>query len=355
MQKAMMKKFTRFGVVPLIAILLFSASVWAVQPGMVNTVLGPIPAEKLGQTLAHEHFVLGYPGYHADETIAPVDIEAIINANLKDIKAAQNAGIETIIDATPSDGARFPEVWTALSKKTGLNIICSTGLYTQHEGAPGYWLTIATLNGVDLPRAMSELFVAEITKGIGKSGVKAGVIKVATGSQMTDYEKAVHLAAVIAQKETGVPIITHTQTATGGIEEADFLLSMGANPKKVVIGHISNSWDIKYHKAILAKGVYIGFDRVGLDFITPTDTIVKNVSELCKLGYAKQIMLSHDHIGYFLGRQLPLIDLIANATANWRLDIVSTKFVPALKAQGVTDEQIKTMMVDNPKNLFLGK
>ncbi len=82
---------------------------------------------------------------------------------------------------------------------------------------------------------------------------------------------------------------------------------------------------------------------------------MKNVSELCKLGYAKQIMLSHDHIGYFLGRQLPLTEMLAKATANWRLDSVSTKFLPALKAQGVTDEQIKMMMVENPKNLFLGK
>jgi phosphotriesterase-related protein len=355
MLNAMMKKFTRFVLVPLIAILLFSASAWAVQPGMVNTVLGPIPAEKLGQTLAHEHFVLGYPGYHADETIAPVDRESIINTNLKDIKAAQNAGIGTIIDATPSDGARFPEVWTALSQKTGLNIICSTGLYTQHEGAPAYWIVQATLFGQDISKNMSELFIAEITKGIGKSGVKAGVIKVATAPIMTDYEKAVHKAAVMAQKETGVPIYTHTQAATGGIEQADLLLSLGANPKKIVIGHISNSRDIEYHKAILAKGVYIGFDRIGLDFINPFDIIVKNVSELCKLGYAKQIMLSHDHIGYFLGRQLPLSEMLAKATANWRLDMVSTKFLPALKAQGVTDEQIKMMMVDNPKNLFLGK
>ncbi len=61
-----------------------------------------------------------------------------------------------------------------------------------------------------------------------------------------------------------------------------------------MIGHVSNSKDIEYHKAILAKGVYIAFDRLGLDFI------------------------------------------------------------PALKAAGVTDAQIKTMMVDNPKNLFLG-
>ena len=40
---------------------------------------------------------------------------------------------------------------------------------------------------------------------------------------------------------------------------------------------------------------------------------------------------------------------------NWHIDHVFKDFIPALKAQGITDEQIKTMMVDNPKNLFMGK
>ncbi len=330
------------------------AKAMAPVPGMVNTVLGPMPAEKLGITLMHEHFVFAYPGWFADATIAPDDYKEILKIDLDVIKTAQKYGIKTIIDATPNDtGGRNPALYKDLAKKTGLNIICSTGLYTEHEGSPAYWMTKAVW-GMDISKMMSELFIKEITQGIGTTGVKAGVIKVGSSPKMTVYEQAVHKAAVMAQKATGVPIITHTEGPTGGPEQAEFLLKEGADPKKVMIGHVSNSKDIEYHKAILAKGVYIAFDRIGLDIITPFDINVKNVAELCKAGYADKIMLSHDTVNVWLGRQVVLPEKFAHAFDNWRIDHISKDFIPALKAQGVTDEQIKTMMVDNPRKLFLG-
>ena len=324
-------------------------------PGMVNTVRGPVPAEKMGTTLMHEHFVFAYPGWFADATLAPDNFKEIFKTDLQVIKTAQKYGIATIVDATTNDvGGRNPELYKKLSKKTGLNIICSTGLYTDEEGSPAYWKTKAVW-GMDLSKMMSELFIKEISDGIGKTGVKAGVIKIGSSPKMTAYEMAVHKAAVIAQKATGVPIITHTEGPTGGIEQADLLIKEGADPKKVMIGHVSNSKDIEYHKAILAKGVYIAFDRIGLDIITPFDVNVKNVSELCKLGFANKIMLSHDTVNVWLGRQTVLPEKFLPAFANWRIDHISKEFIPALKANGVTDEQIKTMMVENPRNLFLGK
>jgi phosphotriesterase-related protein len=259
------------------------------------------------------------------------------------------------VDATPNDvGGRDPELYVALSKATGMNIICSTGLYTEHEGSPAYWTTKAEW-GMDIAKMMSDIFIKEITEGIGKTGVKAGVIKVGSSPKMTKYEAAVHKGAAIAQKATGVPIITHTEGPTGGPEQADFLIKEGVNPKKIMIGHVSNSKDINYHRIILAKDVYIAFDRIGLDIITPFDINVKNVAALCKAGYANQIMLSHDTVNVWLGRQVVLPDAYAHAFDNWRIDHISKDFIPALKANGVTDEQIKTMMVDNPRNLFLGK
>ena len=332
------------------------AAVKATPPGMINSVLGPISPDKLGTTLVHEHFTFAYPGWFADATIAPENFKAALKTNLGVIKAAKAVGIKTIIDATPNDtGGRNPELYKALARKTGINIICSTGLYTEEEGSPAYWKT-RIVWGADITKMMSELFIKEITQGIRKTGVKAGVIKVGSSPKMTSYEESVHKAAVMAQKATGVPIITHTEGPTGGIEQAEFLIKEGADPKKVMIGHVSNSKDIEYHKAILAKGVYIAFDRLGLEVITPTAVNVKNIAELCKLGYANKIMLSHDTVNVWLGRPLPLDvpEKFLPAFANWRIDHISQNVLPALKAQGVTDEQIKTMMVDNPRNLFLG-
>lgn len=327
----------------------------AAQQVKINSVLGPITPAQMGTTLVHEHFTFAYPGWFADATIAPYDRNAAIKKNLDVIKAAKAVGIKTIIDATPDDvGGHDPDLYKTLAKKTGINIICSTGLYTEHEGSPAYWKT-KVIWGNDITKMISELFIKEITKGIGKSGVKAGVIKVGTsGATISPYEQAVLKAAVIAHKATGVPIITHTEGPLGGVEQADLLIKEGANVKKLMIGHVSNSKDINYHKAILAKGVYIAFDRIGLDVITPTADIVKNIAQLCKEGYAKQIMISHDTVNYWVGRPATLPEKFLPAFANWRIDHISKNVIPALKAQGVTDEQIKVMMVENPRNLFLG-
>lgn len=338
----------------LLLLAVFAVPVVAQSPVMVNTVLGPISPDKLGTTLMHEHFAFAYPGWFADSTIAPYDFNAVLKTDLGVIATAQKYGIKTIVDATTNDvGGRDPELYKALAKKTGMNIICSTGLYTEKEGSPAYFKNLRW--GTDISEMISEIFIKEITVGIGKTGVKAGVIKVGTGPKMTPYEAAVLKAAVIAQKATGVPIITHTEGPTGGVEQAELFAAEGADLKKVMIGHVSNSRDIEYHKAILAKGVNIAFDRIGLDIITPFDINVKNVAELCKLGYADKIMLSHDTVNVWLGRMTEVPEKYKPGFQNWRIDHISKDFLPALKAQGVTDEQIKTMMVDNPRNLFLGK
>src|SRR4030067_3529479 len=130
--------FTRGSLVAILGILLMltgAAASWAkvTPPGMINTVRGPISPDKLGTTLMHEHFPFAYPGWFADGAIAPGDYKAALKTNLGVIKAAKAVGIKTIVDATPNDvGGRNPELYKKLAKKTGINIICSTGLYTEH-------------------------------------------------------------------------------------------------------------------------------------------------------------------------------------------------------------------------------
>lgn len=338
--------------------LIVTAGAMAVKPGMVNTATGPIPAEKLGKTLVHEHFTFAYPGWFADSTLAPYDYNKALATNLQVIKMAQKYGIKTIIDATPNDvGGRDPKLYKELSEKTGMQIICATGLYTEHEGSPPYFKTRMDWYKTDISIMISEIFIAEITKGIGTTGVKAGVIKVGTsgGGPISPYEQAVLKAAVIAHKATGVPIITHTEGPAGGVEQAQFFIDQGVDPKKVMIGHVSNSSDTAYHEAILAKGVNIAFDRIGLDIFTPTPKIVENIAELNKKGYTGRIMMSHDTVNFWLGRPYDTPEQVLKALANWRIDHISANVVPALKAKGVSDKQIETMMVTNPKNLFLGK
>lgn len=326
-------------------------------PGMINSVLGPISPDKLGWTLIHEHFCFAYPGWFADASIAPYDRDTAFQTGLKVCETLKAIGIQTVVDPTPNDtGGHDPLLYKDLSKRTGINIICTTGLYTEHEGSPAYWKTRMVF-GTDISQMIAEMMIKEITEGIGTTGVKAGAIKVGTSPVLTDYEKAVHKAAVMAQKATGVPIITHTEGPTGGVEQADFLISQGADPKKVVIGHVTNSKDINYHREILKRGVYIAFDRLGLAplYGVPDEVSVQNIAALCKEGYTNRIMLSQDTVNYWIGRPIQVPEQILKLLANWRVDHISKDIIPMLKAQGVSDDQIRQMMVENPKNLFSGK
>ena len=250
------------------------------------------------------------------------------------LKLAKAVGIKTIVDATPNDvGGRNPTLYKTLAKRTEVNIIWSTGLYTEHEGSPAYWRTRVPWRA-DISKLLWEVFIKEITQGIGKTGIKAGVIKVGTGPEISPYEAAVLKAAARAQKATGVPIITHTEGPKGAVEHADLLIREGADPKRIMIGLVFNSKDIDYHKAILAKGVYIAFDRISLEVITPTEVIVKNVADLCREGYANPIMLSHDTVKYWLGRPIGVPEKYLKAFENWRIDHIRKNVIPMLKKEG---------------------
>jgi phosphotriesterase-related protein len=325
----------------------------------INSALGPLSPDKLGKTLVHEHFIAAYAGWYTDDSVAPYNREAVLQQCLKVCGAAKAAGIETVIDATPNEMCRDPVLYRELSRQTGINIIFATGLYTEENGAPAYWKT-RTILGVDLSKMIAELFIKEITEGVGTTGIKPGVIKVATGPEMTDYEKAVHKAAVIAQKSTGAPIITHTEGPDSGPAQAEFLLSHGADPKKVMIGHVNNSTDIDYQRSILQKGVNIAFDRIGVAIFiggAADDVSVQNITTLCREGYADKIMLSHDNVRFWTARSFSddVPQSILQAVNKITIDYISRSILPALKTQGVTEEQIQQMMVGNPANLFLGK
>ena len=71
-------------------------------------------------------------------------------------------------------------------------------------------------------------YIKELTEGIGDTGIKAGVIKVATGApEISDYERKLLTAAGQAAAEVGCPILTHTDDARCGPEQLDILTAQG--------------------------------------------------------------------------------------------------------------------------------
>jgi phosphotriesterase-related protein len=324
---------------------------------MINTVLGPISPDKLGFTLVHEHFCVQYPGLSADATMFPYDPKPVREKALKVLSSLKAAGVNTFVDCTPNDmTGRDPELFKELSKKTGINIICATGLYFESEGMPKYWKNRQMFE-YDIVDEIYQMFKTEVTKGIGKTGVKAGVIKVAASQEaITDYEKDVHKAAAMAQKETGVPIMTHLTGPTLGPEQADLLLEAGANPHQLAIGHMNNSEDMSYYLEVLKRPyIYASFDRTSLGPQEKQITFAKSIAELIKKGYLKRILISADSVLTWAGRPFKFPDYVGNFLSLWSPMYIPGDFCRLLKAEGVTDEQFRVMMVENPKRLYTGE
>lgn len=326
------------------------------MPTSINTVMGTVSPDDLGVTLIHEHLVYGFPGWQCDTAAPPYDREKIAGDCVEMIRGAQEFGLKTFVDVTPIDGSRDPELFKMVADKTGINLICATGLFNEYEGSPNYFRNRAWLTGN--PRQvvsdMCESFVKDITIGIGDSGVKAGVLKVATSKNaITTYEEMVLEAAAMAQKETGVPIITHTEEGTMGPQQADFLISKGADPKRLMIGHMCND-SMPYHLNVLKKEVYLGFDRLGLNFYFPDSKRIEMIISLIKSGYEQKILLSHDVVINWPGRKIVFPEAALPLVANWKLTHIFENIIPALKEADVADDQINTIMIDNPRRLFTG-
>ena len=318
----------------------------------INTVQGPVSAEELGVTLIHEHFLFGFPRnggflpgcYNREEALRTC------------LGAARNYlshGVKTVVDATPCDTGRDVELLKTISEQSGLNIVCSTGHYLEAAGNPSYFLSsIPELSATYI----YEMFMEEILHGIGKTGIKPGVIKLASSkNRITDYERLFFQAAAWAQKETGVAIITHTQKGTMGPEQADLLIAEGADPGKIAIGHMCGNTDLAYQVRTMDKGVYLAFDRFGIQGVigTPMDsTRVAMLIELLKLGYTDRLLLSHDIVNFWIGSPPKWPEPVAGLMANWHPAHIFENIIPELKKTGITDRQINKILIENPKKLL---
>jgi phosphotriesterase-related protein len=318
--------------------------------GTIQTVTGAIEAEALGTTLMHEHLSIGWPGWEAEavaDRAARREYAKRCIANMEELKGY---GLRALVDPCPIDLGRDVELMAEVAQATGVHIVCATGLYKEDEGAPVYF-RFRTHWG-DALGEMTDVFVRELSEGIGETRIRAGVIKVATGvGKITPYEEVVLRAAARAHKATGAPITTHTDQGTMGPQQLDILTSEGVAPASIVIGHSCGQSDVHYHLQMLDRGATLGFDRFGLEILHPDRERLAVLIGLLGLGFERQIVLSHDTVWCWRGRapKLPP-DLLPH----WKPTHVFETIVPRLREAGVSDEKIRTMLVANPRRYFSG-
>ena len=312
----------------------------------VETATGPIQSSELGRVLMHEHvFVISteiqqnYPQEWGDEQFR-------IDDAIKRLNELKDSGIDTILDPTAIGLGRYIPRIQQVAKEIDLRIICATGLYTFNE-LPHYYRRRSS-SDVD---ALTTHFVQDIVEGFADTGVKAGVIKCATDKPgLTPDVERVLRACAQAHRETGCPITTHTNAeAERGLDQQRIFDEEGVDLTRVVIGHCGDTNDLDYLQQLLDAGSILGMDRFGIDGYLTTDQRVEVVAKLCEMGYAQQLVLSHDASCYidWIEGEVPLTPL-----PNWHYLHISKDVIPALLEAGVSTEQIDTMLIDTPKQFL---
>jgi phosphotriesterase-related protein len=264
--------------------------------------------------------------------------------------------VQTFLDPCPVDLGRDVEFMAEVADRSGMRIICATGAYKQNEGL--------TYTFGALPvEEITEIYVKELTEGIGTSGIKAGIVKVASGApEITDYERKLITAGGRAAARVGVPVLTHTDHATGGLEQIAILTGEGVPSHRILVGHSDGRRDHGYHKALADKGSYVGFDRFGITSFISDEERVESVLDMIAAGYTTSICLSHDAncAGWmgrpvFGGHMVVTAEQIAQALPNWEPTHLFRRILPRLKERGVTEAQIRTIFVENPARYFRGE
>jgi phosphotriesterase-related protein len=320
----------------------------------VQTVTGPIAPEQLGRTLMHEHVLVGYAGWEADWIRpGPSRREMIARAvdKLEEIKAE---GITSMIDPCPCDLGRDIELTAEVAQRARFQIVAATGLYYESEGGAAHWKTRSAFGGAQ-DEAMAELFIRELEQGVASTGIRPGIIKVASGfDAITDYETSVMRAAAKASTVAGVPITTHTDRGTMGPEQQAILTGAGAAPNRIVIGHSCGTSDAEYHDRLVAGGTYLGFDRFGLDLIHPDAQRVESLLRLIRRGAGKRVVVSHDTVWCWRGQPIakPLLDEIEKV---WTPSHFTRRIVPRLLDGGATKDDVENLLIHNPRRFFAGE
>jgi phosphotriesterase-related protein len=318
---------------------------------MINTVTGLISPENIRETLIHEHFNIGLPGYLGDTTIGKREEKEILEAGVKAARQILDCGVKTVVDPTPNDYGRNVRLLREISEQTGLQIICATGYHSEELGSPQYFRT-RMQSGRNIVEEIYDMMTYEISQGIDGTTIRAGIIKVSSSKgTITDYEKAFFKAAAKAQRETGVPIFTHTQDGTMGPEQADLLIAEGASPTRIVIGHMCCSTDLTYHLKTLQKGVFIGFDRFGFPG-TNDAWRIEGLLQLIQQGYIQQLSISHDAVIISEGRRSERTLKQLKQVMNSHPTHIHNKILPILKNRGLSNDQTKTLLMTNPYRLF---
>jgi phosphotriesterase-related protein len=296
------------------------------------------PAAQMGSTLTHEHLLANFQPYEESLKQPRIyDRDEVVKIVLPHLIRIRELGCRTFVDATAVGLGRDVRLLRRLSEESGLHILAATGNYAAMEFKflPRYVYDSS-------PEALAGRWIDEWTQGIDGTDVRPGFIKLGfNGRALSDVEKTLIRAGAIAHRETGLAIAAHTGQAVAAFEQLAILSSMGVQPSSWIWIHAQNEKDLQKHVDAAKQGAWVSFDGISPESIDAHVGMVKNLRDQGLLGNA---LVSQDAGWYSVGEP--------NGGTFRPFDTLFTSFIPALRNQGFTQEDIQTLLVRNPARAF---
>ncbi|MEA2783237.1 MAG: hypothetical protein QOK29_4781 [Rhodospirillaceae bacterium] len=335
----------------------------------IRTVLGDIPETELGITLCHEHLLVDLKRIFVEPCCEPAREMAhrpvtmenlgwiqtnyaknLDNLGLYDeslvIEEAQlfrDGGGAAIVEVTPVDLGRDPAGLARIARATGLHIVMGSGYYV-HGTHPA---DMADRDESDL----CEEIVTDVRHGVAGSGIHSGIIgEIGCSWPLHPRERKVLRAAARAQRETGVALTIHPgRDPRAPFEILDVIIDAGGDPGRVIMGHLDRTYSrFGPLRELAVRGCYMEFDMFGLELgyypfpgtDLPNDARrIDLLKRLMEAGHLDQILLSHD-----IAFKHTLVRYGGRGYAH-----ILRNVVPKMEEKGFSGDQIRRMLVDNPR------
>jgi phosphotriesterase-related protein len=304
--------------------------------GIIMTVNGPVPAAKMGLTLEHEHILVDFIGA---DSISPArwNRQEVTVIALPFLRKVKESGCSTFIECTPAFLGRDPELLKSLSSASGLNIITNTGLYG--AGNNKYLPRFAFDESAN---QLASRWIDEWENGIEGTNVKPGFIKIGVGpDSLSDVHKKLVKAAALTHLKTGLTIASHTGKSIPSFQQIEILKEEGVSPSAFIWVHAQTEKDIKTHVEAAKMGAWISFDGISDDNMDEYLSFLKNMKQNHLLD---KVLISHDSGWYRPGEQ--------NGGDYKGYTAIFEKFVPLLKNEKFSENEIQQLLVLNPQKAF---
>lgn len=299
----------------------------------VMTVLGMMPAHRLGRTLMHEHVMVDFIGA---EKITPgrYDPEEVFQKALPHLEKLKAAGGETLVECTPEYIGRDASLLRRLSKASGLHIITNTGFYGAADDK--YVPALAYKETAD---ELAMRWARDFEDGIPPDNVRPGLMKIGVDAgPLSEIDAKLVRAAARAHKRTGLAIASHTGDGVAAMAQLAVLKEENVEPSAFIWVHAQNESDTGFHQRAAALGAWVEFDGISPE---STGRHVDLVLRMKRAGHLRRVLISQDAGWYHVGEP---------QGGEFRgYETLFTEFLPALRRATVSEDEINTLVIGNPR------